>query len=257
MLHFFDTLSLSLTLSLHELHWYGSGWGEHGQGLVFGVFDRPLLFCCQIMSSQSQRVPLSAADNWITVDRPDQQRLSHLMILDSDAEDLCRSMQNTREHKRSSRVSRVSREAVNWQSFGEVISSRLISRVSSVVACLIIFSVQARIGGAWWSHVRRPQLHMFSFWLLRSALRQHQDCKALRSSTAWKIHSWTWAHQPILLLSLYLKLYFFMPRCFLYRGPCQCLRRTPVDFPCWMLLHFFFDSWCVHFPHCFVCFVSL
>jgi hypothetical protein len=24
-----------------------------------------------------------------------------------------------------------------------------------------------------------------------------------------------------------------------------------------MLLHFFFDSWCVHFPHCFVCFVSL
>jgi hypothetical protein len=115
------------------------------------------------MSSQSQRVPLSAADNWITVDRPDQQRLSHLMILDSDAEDLCRSMQNTREHKRSSRVSRVSREAVNWQSFGEVISSRLISRVSSVVACLIIFSVQARIGGAWWSHVRRPQLHMFSF----------------------------------------------------------------------------------------------
>jgi len=86
--------------------------------------------------------------------------------------DLCRTQENTRKHKRSSRVSRVSREAVNWQSFGEVISSRLISRVSSVVACLIIFSVQARIGGAWWSHVRQPTApHVF---LLTPVLEQFE-----------------------------------------------------------------------------------
>ena len=68
---------------------------------------------------------------------------------------------------------RSSRKAVNWQSFGlEVISSRLISRVSSVVACLIIFSVQARADK--WSHVHICPAHELHIFFLLTSVQQFE-----------------------------------------------------------------------------------